>query len=84
MNEAKIRIAILKKLLKSRKIGGAHTEIRNAIKGLPPELLGQAKTEIKWLIKNDYLWHKPSTGEIHVSVNPRALKEIRRMIEEYS
>jgi len=57
----KIRRAILRKLLKFRKIGGSHTEDRNAIKGLPPQLLKQAKKEVRWLINNNFLISKPST-----------------------
>ncbi len=79
----KIRARILRKLLKFRKVGGAHTEARNAVKGLPSDFIGQAKKELKWLIKEDYLWAKPSTGEIHVSINPHALKAVRAILEKY-
>lgn len=80
----KIRARILRKLLKFRKVGGAHTEARNAIKGLPSDFIGQAKDEIKWLIKEGYLLAKPSTGEVHVSINPRSLKEVRDVLEKYT
>lgn len=79
----KIRIVILRKLLKFGKIGGAHTEERNAIKGLPPNQLRQAKKELEWLIKRGYLLHKPSTGEIHVSINPCMLPEIKTLLLQY-
>lgn len=79
----KIRARILRKLLKFRKVGRAHTEARNAIKGLPSDFIGLAKEEIKWLIKEGYLLAKPSTGEVHVSINPRSLKEIRTILEKY-
>ncbi len=77
----KIRRAILRKLFRFRKIGGAHTEARNAIKGLPPEYVNQGKKELDWLIKNGFLLSKPSTGETHVSINPRALGEIHKLLE---
>ncbi len=79
----KIRVVILRKLLKFRKIGGAHTEARNAIKGLPPGLLKQAKKELGWLIKKGYLLHKPSTGEVHISINPVMLTEIKALLTKY-
>ncbi len=77
-----IRKAILKKLFRHRYIGGRHTEFRNAMKGFPPPLLRDVKNEIKDLIKQGYLLSKMSTGEIHISLNPRKLNEIRKEIEE--
>ncbi|MBS3091924.1 hypothetical protein J4466_00740 [Candidatus Pacearchaeota archaeon] len=44
--EISVRKAILKKLFKHRYIGGRHTEIRNVIKGLPQELLKEAKNKL--------------------------------------
>jgi hypothetical protein len=79
-----IRKAILKKLFRHRYIGGRHTEIRNAMKSFPPQLLKEVKEEIKNLIKEGYLISKMSTGEIHISLNPRKLNDIRKEIEEYS
>ncbi|MEK6926057.1 MAG: hypothetical protein AABW50_02145 [Nanoarchaeota archaeon] len=77
-----IRKAILKKLFRHRHIGGRHTEIRNAMKGFPPSLLKDVKEEIKNLIKEGYLLSKMSTGEIHVSLNPRKINEIRKEITD--
>lgn len=76
-----VRKAILKKLFRHRYIGGRHTEIRNAMKGFPPMLLKETKEEIKSLIKEGYLLSKISTGEMHISLNPRLLEEIRKEIE---
>ena len=75
-----IRKAILKKLFRHRYIGGRHTEIRNAMKGFPPPLLKEVKEEIKNLIKEGYLLSKMSTGETHISLNPRKINEIREEI----
>ncbi|MBI2045290.1 hypothetical protein HYT23_04495 [Candidatus Pacearchaeota archaeon] len=75
-----IRKAVLKKLFRHRYIGGRHTEIRNAMKGFPPPLLKEVKEEIKNLIKESYLLSKMSTGEIHISLNPRKINDIREEI----
>jgi len=75
-----IRKAILKKLFRHRYIGGRHTEVRNAMKGFPSHMLNEVRKEIKNLIKEGYLLSKPSTGEIHISLNPRMLDEVMRMI----
>ena len=71
-----LKRAVLKKLFRHRYIGGKHTEIRNAMKGFPPHLLKDIKKEILNLIKEGYLLSKPSTGELHISLNPRMLNEI--------
>ena len=76
-----IKRAILKKLFRHRYIGARHTEIRNAMKGFPPHLLKQIKDEIQDFKRKGYLLYKPSTGEIHISLNPRMLGEIIREIE---
>ncbi len=76
-----IKRAIIKKLFRHRYIGARHTEIRNVIKGFPSHMLKEIKEEIKDLIREGYLLSKISTGEIHVSLNPAMLKEIRKEIE---
>ena len=74
---------ILRKLIRMKKIGGAHTEIKNITKGLSSIYRNtrrgqkQIKKAIKELFNQELLLSKPSTGEIHVSINPRKIKEIR-------
>ncbi|MAG07723.1 hypothetical protein CMI46_02810 [Candidatus Pacearchaeota archaeon] len=75
-----IRKAILKKLFRHRYIGARHTEVRNAMRGFPSHLLKEARNEIKDLIKEKLLLSKMSTGEIHISLNPRMLDKIRKEI----
>ena len=82
-----IKLVILRKLIRMKKIGGAHTELKNLIlKGLSNSLLANKKGKkiinkaIKDLIQNGILLTKPSTGEIHVSINPRKLKEINKLL----
>ena len=77
-----IRKAILKKLFRHRYIGGRHTEVRNAMKGFPPPLLKEVKEEIKSLIREGYLLSKISTGETHISLNPRMINDIREEIAD--
>ena len=77
-----IRKAILKKLFRHRYIGGRHTEIRNVMKGFPPQLLKEVKEEIKNLIREGYLFSKISTGKVHVSLNSRKINEIRDEIKD--
>lgn len=81
---------ILSKLNRMGKIGGSHTEIINLCKGLPIHFRSsnkgkkQIQKAIKELFKKEYLLQKPSTGEIHVSINPRKIKEIIEFITKHS
>lgn len=67
--------------------GGKHTEIKNITKGLPDTFLSDhegkkiIKKAIKSLINDGWIIAKKSTGEIHVSLNPRKTREIKQFIE---
>ncbi len=80
---------ILSKLSRMNKIGGSHTEIKNLEKGLPSHFRTskqgkkQIQEAIKEMFQREYLLQKPSTGEIHVSLNPRKINEIKEFIENY-
>lgn len=77
---------ILNKLNRMDKWGHAHTALRNITKGLPmrytvtshgKKLIQKA---IKELAGRQIVMAKPSTGEIHVSLNPRKTKEIKEFL----
>ena len=80
---------ILSKLDRMGKIGGSHTEIINLEKGLPMHFRSSKQGKkiiqkvIKEMIDREYLLQKPSTGEIHISLNPRKLNEIKEFVERY-
>lgn len=78
-------VRILRKLINLNIWGGKHTESKNLLKALPKHLRGEKVTNdaIKELIKLGFLITKPSTGEIHVSLNPRKIKEIKHFIQKY-
>lgn len=82
-----IKRFILRKLANFGKFGGAHTSIFNLSKGLPNHLRGNKKGQkeieqsIKELIQENLLLSKISTGEIHVSINPKKIKEVRELLE---
>lgn len=81
-----IKLFMLRKLIALGKVGGAHTAIFNLSKGLPNHIRSnkQGQKEIKQAIKeltNDrFLLSKPSTGEEHVSINSRKIKEIKELL----
>ena len=78
--------AIISKLIRMRMWGGKHTEMRNLYKGLPENLVSSKQGKkllekaIKELVRREFLITKPSTDEIHVSLNPRYSKEILEFI----
>ena len=74
----------LRKLVNLNIWGGRHTEIRNLQKSLPDHLRGtkEHKRAIKELINLGFLNVKPSTGEIHVSLNSHKQKEIFEFLQE--
>ncbi len=78
---------MLNKLVGKRKIGGSHTEIRNLTKGLPEHLRNRKgrktiQEAIKELVRRGYIKVKPSTGEIHVSINPEKIKEVFEFLDK--
>jgi hypothetical protein len=81
---------ILFKLIRMDKWGGSHTEIRNLTKGLPSRYLTTHRGKklvqeaIKELNNRGFLIAKPSTGEIHVSLNPRMAKDINEFLQQFN
>jgi len=85
--ELVVKRYILSNLIERRIWGGKHTEIKNITKGLPDTFLSDHKGKktikkvIKSLINDGWILAKKSTGEIHVSLNPRKTGEIKQFIE---
>ena len=81
-----IKKEILRDMVKSRRWGGKHTELRNLSKGIPIYLINTRQGKkafdkaVKELINSGWLFAKKSTGEIHVSLNPSYSKEIIEFI----
>ncbi len=73
----------LRKLMNLNIWGGKHTELRNLQKALPSHLRGikESKKAIKELVNREFLLLKPSTGEIHVSLNSHKQREIIEFLE---
>ncbi|MBI5148278.1 hypothetical protein HZA33_01210 [Candidatus Pacearchaeota archaeon] len=77
-----IKANILLKLFRRGKIGGAHTELRNAMKGMK-ENPKEVKKAVEELNKEGFLSAKQSTGEIHVSLNSHRIQEIKEYISKW-
>ena len=81
--EKAIMKRFLRKLVNLNIWGGRHTELKNLQKSLPARLRGtkEHKKAIKNLINLEFLNIKPSTGEIHVSLNSHKQKEIFEFLQ---
>ena len=81
-----IKKEILRDMVKSRRWGGKHTELRNLSKGIPVYLINTRQGRkvfdkaVKELINDGFLFAKKSTGEVHVSLNHRYSREILEFI----
>ena len=77
----KYRKAILGKLYRHRYIGGRHTSMDNVPKGFPKSETGNIEKVLKSLIKEDYILKKPTSYGTEICLNPRKIKEIRKIID---
>ena len=76
----KIEITILRKLYIHKKIGGSHTSIDNLPKGFPKQLHKDVLVAAKELIKEGFLLSKPTHYGLEVSLNPRRINDIEKII----
>jgi hypothetical protein len=50
--------------------------------GFPKDRGKEVKKSLKKLVKLDLIMQYPSTGEVHISLNPRLIFEVREIIGE--
>lgn len=79
MNFKKI---ILRKMFRLRVIGGKHAAIEHLTKGLPKHAVGEAKNTVKELIKDGFLLQKQTSYGLQVSLNPKKIEEIEKIIKK--
>jgi predicted transcriptional regulator len=75
-------IDVVQKLYRHHFIGGKHTETRNITKEFDKRHADMVEKSIKKLISLNLVIAKKSTGQLHVSLNPRRIGEIKRIIGE--
>ena len=81
-----IKRSVLENLLSPPRWGGRHTELRNIKKGLPSSVTSTKEGQklldkaIKELANDGWLLAKKSTGDVHVSLNPRKKAEIMEFV----
>ncbi len=82
MQPEAVKAKILWRLYRRRYIGGRHTDVKNLRKGFPKDKYDIVDEVINELIREGLLVVKPTHYGKHVSLNPRRLVEIRKIIEE--
>lgn len=73
---------ILRRMFVYHYIGGRHTDEKNVIKFLPKHERGAGKDALEDLIKLGFVIEKVTSYGMHVSLNPRAIGEIRFILIE--
>ncbi|MCW4003792.1 MAG: hypothetical protein NWE95_07770 [Candidatus Bathyarchaeota archaeon] len=80
MNATRLEIAILQKMYEHNLIGEKHTSEDNIPKGFPKHLRGDVKKALDKLIRKGYVLPKITSYGLEVSLNPRRIAEIRKLI----
>lgn len=77
------KIIIIKKLVRWKKWGAAHTE--NILSGLPRHLRGEKSTKeaLQELISTEWILTAKKTGEVHYSLNPEKCDDIFAFYNEH-
>ena len=83
LSKLEIKARMIRKLVRWRKWGGAHTE--NILNGLPKHLIGDkiVKDTLKELEKDEWILPENKTSEKHYHLNSRKTDEIMQFYEEY-
>lgn len=79
-----IKSHILWKLHVKRIWGAKHTAIENIAKGIPKHLQGDYIEMAKELIKHGFILSKPTSYGQQISLNPRKMEEIIRLVTEFA
>lgn len=82
MDEKEIQQAIVEKLYRLKYIGGRHTELANVRKGMKGVSDKEIEHAMKYLVNQGIIQIAIKTKELHVSINPRKMKEVHRILGE--
>lgn len=77
-----VKAKILFKLARRRNWGNSHTAFDNLKKGFKPADHNDVKRAADELIKENFLFKKPTSYGLHVSLNQEKAKEIKQKISE--
>lgn len=72
---------IFEKMLRHGFVGGKHTNIDNIPKGKPREEYSAILAEVDLLRREGYFVLRPKRDGLHISLNPRRLREIAEELD---
>jgi len=61
-------------------IGGKHTAVEHLKKGFPSHVRGEVDDQVKQLIRDGFILPKTTRYGLQVSLNPRMIPEIERIL----
>jgi len=76
-----IKLAILRKMLRLEFIGGRHTLVDNLPKGFPKSERGRIMKVVKRMHRDGYFIVRAKGDGLHVSLNPKILRQVRYELE---
>jgi len=82
MEEKELLQPIVEKLYRLRYIGGRHTEMKNIHKGMRGISERELEKAVKYLVNKGIIQLHIKTKETHVSINPKKMKEVHRILGE--
>jgi hypothetical protein len=74
-----VQKTVLERMFRDTIIGGKHTAVENLKKGFPKHMRGE--DEVHKLIKMGLILPKPTGYGMQVSLNPRMIEEIKKILE---
>ncbi len=72
---------VVERLFNMRKIGGSHTEIKNVQKRYKHASSNTKKFMDRFIKKSGWFLTKKSTGELHISLNPEKIGQIKEFLD---
>ena len=79
VKDHELRVAVLRKMLRHRWIGGKHTDIDNIPKGFPPHVRNGIVEVTQDLIREGFIVRKPTNYGEHVFLNPGKVHEAKKI-----
>lgn len=77
-----VKARLLFKLARRRKWGGSHMAFDNLKNGFKPKEHQMVQQAAEELIRENFLFRKPTSYELHVSLNHEKAQEIKQKILE--
>ena len=82
MEEKELLQAIIEKLYRLKYIGGRHMQMKNIHKGMNGISEKELEKAVTYLVNKGIIQIHIKTKETHVSINPKKMKEVHKILGE--